>query len=87
MRGSVDEREREVEPALHAARVALDLAVGRLGEADALEQLVGAPAAARARQRLQRRLQAQVLAAGEQRVERGLLQRGADHACAPRAPA
>ena len=29
----VDERQREVEPALHAARVAADLAVGRLGEA------------------------------------------------------
>ena len=38
----VHEREREVEPALHPARVALHLAVGRLGQADALEQLVGA---------------------------------------------
>ena len=46
----VDEREREVEPPLHPAGVAADLAVGRLGEADALEQLVraraGAPRAA-----------------------------------------
>ena len=38
----VDERQREVEPALHAARVALHLAVGRVGQPDALEQLVGA---------------------------------------------
>ena len=39
---AVHEREREVEAALHAARVAADLAVGRVGEADALEQLVAA---------------------------------------------
>ena len=32
-RGRVDEREREVEPALHAARVAADLAVGGVVEA------------------------------------------------------
>ena len=41
----VHERQREVEPALHAARVAADLAVGGVGEADALEQLVAAAAA------------------------------------------
>jgi len=39
----VDEREREVEPALHPARVAAHLPVGGLGQADAAEQLVGAP--------------------------------------------
>ena len=39
MRGPVHEREREVEAPLHAARVAADLAVGGLGEADPLEQL------------------------------------------------
>ena len=83
----VDEREREVEPALHAARVAADLAVGGVGQADALEQLV-----ARARLRSARgipwsaRLEPQVLAAGEQRVERGLLERGADRARAPSGP-
>ena len=83
----MDERERQVEPPLHAARVALDLAVGGLGQADALEQLVGRGAVALgARQRLQRGLQAQVLAAGEQRVERRLLQRGADRPRAPAAP-
>ena len=35
---------------------------------------------------VERRLQAQVLAAGEQRVERGLLERGADGAPAPAGP-
>ena len=39
----VDEREREVEPPLHAARVAADAAVGGVAEPDALEQLVAAP--------------------------------------------
>ncbi len=37
---AVDEREREIEAALHAARIAADLAIGRLGEADPLDQLV-----------------------------------------------
>ena len=36
----VHERERKVEPPLHPARVAADLAVGRLAEADAVEQLL-----------------------------------------------
>ena len=80
------EREREVEPALHAARVAADLAVGRVGQPDALEQLVAARAALRLRQALERRLQPHVLAAGQQRVERGLLQRGADRRRARAAP-
>ena len=40
----VHERQREVEPPLHAARVAADLAVGGVGQADALEQLVAARA-------------------------------------------
>ena len=38
----VDEREREVEPAAHAARVAAHLAVGGLGEPDPRDQLVAA---------------------------------------------
>ena len=37
---AVDEREGEVEAALHPARVAADLAVGGLGEPDPIEQLV-----------------------------------------------
>ena len=74
----MDEREREVEPALHAARVAADLAVGGVDEVHALEQGIAASAALGLRHALEGGLQAQVLAAGEQRVERGLLQRGAD---------
>ena len=75
----MDERQREVEPALHPARVAADVAVGRFGQADPLEQLVARAASRSAlREALQRRLQPQVLAAGEERVERRLLQRGAD---------
>ena len=82
----VDERERQVEPALHPARVAAHLAVGGLGRGRRGEELVRARAALRARERLERRLQAQVLAAGQERVERGLLQRGADPLPHLRAP-
>ena len=79
IRGAVDEREREVEPALHAARVAADAAVGGLGQPDALEQLARARLARSALgEALQRRLEQQVLATGEDRVERGLLERRAD---------
>ena len=38
--GPVDERRRQVEPALHAARVALDAPVGGVDEVDQLEQLL-----------------------------------------------
>ncbi len=80
--GPVCEREREVEPALHAARVAVHLAVGGLGEADPAEQLVGPGRPLAAREAVERRLQPDVLAAGEEPVERRFLQgcadRGAD---------
>ena len=72
------EREREVQAALHAAGVAADLAVGRVGEADALEQLGAADDALALGQAVERGLEAQVLAAREERVERGLLEGGAD---------
>ena len=75
---AVHEREREVQAALHAARVAADAAIGRFGQPDALEQLLRAPRALGLGHALQRRLQHEVLAPGEDRVERGLLQRGAD---------
>ena len=76
---AVDEREGQVEAALHAARVAADLPVGRLRQADALEQRVGALPAVGPGEPLQRRLQAQVVSSREERVERRLLERGADH--------
>ena len=74
----MDQREREVEPALHPARVAAHAAVGGVGQADPLEQLVSPPRALGAWQALKRRLKAHVLATGEVWVERGLLERGAD---------
>ena len=40
--GRDDDAGGDVEPAAHAARVRLHLAVGRLGEVERLEQLVGA---------------------------------------------
>ena len=45
----VDECHREVEPALHPARVAADLAVGSMCQPDAGDQLVGALVAFAAR--------------------------------------
>ena len=79
-RGPVDERERQVEAALHPAGVGADAAVGGEREADALEQLVPAPAPLVRTQAVERGLEAQVVARGEERVERRLLQRGADRA-------
>ena len=77
-RRPVHEREREVEPALHAARVAADLAVGGEREPDPLEQLLRPGPALGAWDAVERALQPEVLAAGEQVVECGLLERGAD---------
>ena len=75
----VGERQRQVEPPLHPARVAADFAVGRLGEPDPLEQLLPALVSRSAlAEPVQGGLQAHVLAAGQQRVERRLLQRRAD---------
>ena len=74
----VDERERQVEPALHSARVALDLAVGGARQPDALEKLLAAALSLLAREAMQGSLESQVLAAGQKGVECGLLQGGAD---------
>ena len=77
---AVDERQRQVEPAAHAARVAADATVARLGEPDAVEQLRGPLARLAAAQAVQRALHAQQLAAGHQRVDGRLLERDADRA-------
>ena len=77
----MDERRGEVEPALHAAGVALDDAVGGVLELDQLEQL--ARRAAPRPRRLepeQPPVQDEQLAPGLPRVEAGLLQRDADPA-------
>ena len=74
------ERQREVESALHAARVAPDLAVGGEAEAHALEELGYSHRTLRARHAVEGELELQVLAARQERVERSLLERGADRA-------
>jgi hypothetical protein len=74
----VDERQREIEPAFHATRVPGDLPVGCVGQPDALEQIVGAGAPLVLRHALKRRLEAQVVAPRQQRVERRLLESDAD---------
>ena len=74
----VDERHREVEAPLHPARVAANLAVRGQRETDPRQQLAAALGPLGLRQAVQRSLQPHVLAAGEQRVERRLLQRRAD---------
>ena len=79
--GLVDERRGEVEPALHAAGVALDHPVGGVLELDQLQQLARARSAApSALEPEQPPVQDQQLAAGLARVEAGLLQRDADPA-------
>ncbi len=74
----VHERQGEVEAPLHAAGVAGDLPVGRVRQADPVEQLLGPCRALGLRHSLEGRLQPEVVASGEQRVEGGLLERDAD---------
>ena len=75
------ERRREVEPALHAARVALDHPVRGVLELDQRQQLLApAPSAPACAEPEQPPVQDQQLAAGLARVEAGLLERDADPA-------
>ena len=76
--GPVHERAREVQPALHAAAVALDAAVGGVLELDQREQLLGPLGRLARGHPEQPRLQDQQLAAVLARVQPGLLQRDAD---------
>ena len=79
------QRQREIQAALHAARVPADAPVGGFGQPDPLEQRLGTAAALRAGQALERGLEHQMLAAGEDRVQCRLLKRGTDLArtCEP----
>ena len=77
-RRAVHERHRQVEAAFHSAGVAADLAIGGVGEPDALQQGGSALGALRLAQPVEPGLELHVLAAGEEVVERRLLQRGAD---------
>ena len=77
--GLVHERGGEVEPALHAARVALDAAVGGVLELDEREQLLGARRRPRAADSPNSRAcRTSSSRPGLARVEPGLLQRDAD---------
>ena len=79
------ERQRQVEPALHPAGVAANLAVGCVGQPDALQQLGRARGAFGLRQPVQAALELEVLAPCQEVVERRLLQRRADPAAHVRA--
>jgi hypothetical protein len=75
----VYQREGQIEAPLHAARVAAHLAVGGLCQTHAGEQLAGAPLGLVAADAVQGGLQPEVLGAGQERIERGLLEGGANH--------
>ena len=74
------ERGREVEPALHAAGVALDHPVRRVLELDQRQQLPRALLGLGRAEAEQAPVQDEQLAAGLARVEAGLLERDADPA-------
>ena len=82
----MDEGDGEVEAALHPAREAADAAVGGVGEADPLEQGIGALPPLGGGDPLQRGLQADQLAPGHQRVQGRFLQCDADRAAHLAAP-
>jgi hypothetical protein len=87
IRGLCTSASARSRPALHAARVAADLAVGRVGRADALEQRVAARRRSAFGHALQRRSGSFMWSRpGQQRVQRGLLQRGADRRRGPAGP-
>ena len=75
---AVHERERQVEAAAHAARVAAHAPVRRLREPHAPQQLARTLLRRCRPQPVQRPLHPQQLAAGHERVDRGLLERDAD---------
>ena len=81
----MDQRQREVQPALHAARVAADAPVGCLGEPDPLEQRVAALLDLGGGEAVEPALEPHVLAPRQQQVERRVLERDADHVADRRA--
>jgi hypothetical protein len=72
-RGGEDERHRQVQPAAHAARVVLHRLAPGVGQAEALEELVGAPAGGRLVEPVEPAEKDEVLAAAEDLVDGGLL--------------
>ena len=75
---AVHECDRDVEPALHPARVAADDAVSGPGEVEQLEQFADAPAHLVPAEALDLRVQRQVLAAGRRTVDARRLRHVAD---------
>ena len=75
---AVHQAERDVEAAAHPARVVLDDAVGGVRDADELEQLGGARSEVAPAHPLDAALQHQVLAAGAELVDAGVLWHVAD---------
>ncbi len=75
---AVEQAHRDVEPALHAARVGLDLAVGGVGEAEALERLGRAALQLGAGDAVELALEHEVLAPGGLAVGAVLLRDDAD---------
>ena len=76
----VNEAERDVEPALHPARVAARLPVGRVAQPDELEQLIDARLQRLARHAVDATLEEQVLAPGRFPVDAGVLRDVPEHA-------
>ena len=76
--GRMDERARQVEAPLHAARVGLGAPVGGLAQPDELEQLLRARLSVGALDAVQAALQLEQLAAGLDGIEPDLLERDAD---------
>ena len=76
--GRVDERAREVQPALHPPRVGLRTAIGRVAQADELEQFRRAQPCLRPADSVQAALKLEQLAPTLHGIEPDLLQRHAD---------
>ena len=74
-----DQARHHVQPTAHAARPGLDQTVGRLGQAELLQQFIGPGARAAAAQVVHEPQDEQVLPAGQVVVHRGVLPGQADH--------
>jgi hypothetical protein len=75
----VQQRQCQVEPALHPARVAAHAAIGGIGQADPFQERVATSLDLGERQAVQASLEAHVLTPRQQGVERSILEGDADH--------
>ena len=81
---AADQAGPDVKAAAHPARVGLDELLGGVGERETLEHLLGATAALGLAQLVEEPHELEVLAAGEQLVDRGELAGEADQRAQPR---